>query len=77
MAAQQQKMEQLLTIKEAAIALGVSVRYLEETKSIPRVQLPGSGKRRMIRFKASDLERIIDANTINPLPPVQKLRRVS
>lgn len=70
-------MSKLLTIQEAADALGVSVRYLEETKSIPRVQLPGKGTRRLIRFKVADLERIIDANTINPLPKPAKLSRVA
>jgi hypothetical protein len=65
-------MEKLLTIKEAADAMGVSVRFMEEHAEIPRI-LVGKGNRPLIRFRPSDLERLLDAWTINPLPPKKKV----
>jgi len=65
-------MEKLLTIKEAAEAMGVSVHFMEEHTEIPRVRI-GKGERAPIRFRPSDLERLLDAWTINPLPPKKKV----
>ena len=45
-------MEKLLTIKEAANVLSVSVKYLEEHREIPRIRL-GVGLRPRIRFRPS------------------------
>lgn len=61
-------MERLLTTKQAADVMGVSVRYVQEHKEIPRIKMPGISGRCAIRFKPSDLERLLDARTINPLP---------
>ena len=66
-------MEKLLTIKQAAETMAVSVRYLEEHREIPRIAMPGKAGRCAIRFRPSDLERMLEARTINPLPPKKKV----
>jgi hypothetical protein len=66
-------MEKLLTIKQAAETMAVSVRYLEEHREIPRIQMPGKAGRCAIRFRPSDLERMLEARTINPLPKQKKV----
>jgi hypothetical protein len=65
--------EKLLTTKQAADVLGVSTRYLQQHREIPRIPLPGRSGRCSIRFRPSDLERLLDARTINPLPKEKKV----
>jgi len=66
-------MEKLLTIKQAADVMAVSVRYLEEHREIPRIAMPGKAGRCAIRFRPSDLERMLESRTINPLPKQKKV----
>jgi hypothetical protein len=66
-------MERLLTIKQAADMMAVSVRYIEEHREIPRIAMPGKAGRCAIRFKPSDLERMLEARTINPLPKEKRV----
>lgn len=51
----------MLTVEEACGYLSVSRTYLAEHVEIPRTEKP-------VRFRLSDLDRYIDARTINPLP---------
>lgn len=51
----------MLTTEEAMAYTGYSRTYLHEHVEIPRTSPP-------VRFRLSDLDRILDARTINPLP---------
>jgi hypothetical protein len=51
----------MLTTEEAAAYTGYSMEYLRKHMEIPRTTPP-------IRFRLSDLDRILDARMINPLP---------
>lgn len=50
-----------LNIEEASAYTGYSVEYLRKHVEIPRTTAP-------VRFRLSDLDRIMDARLINPLP---------
>lgn len=51
----------MLTTDEAMAYTGFSRTYLNAHVEIPRTTPP-------VRFRLSDLDRILDARTINPLP---------
>ena len=52
----------LLTRKQAAEYLNVSIRWLEETALVPRVDLSRPGARRAtIRYRRSDLDAFVES----------------
>lgn len=57
----------LVTQKEAAAYLGVSVSYLRAS-SCPKVLLPGTGPRGkpMVRYRVRDLDQWADAHRLGP-----------
>lgn len=56
-------MGELLTQKEAARYLGVSVRYLQQRAEVRRTLLPGHGptRRPLIRYRRADLDAWVQA----------------
>ncbi len=62
------EMEKLLTVKDAAEKLNVSVsaiyKWIDEHR-IPYVDLGYEGKRRCVRFRENDLEKEIRGRTKN------------
>jgi excisionase family DNA binding protein len=62
------KLERLLTVEEVAQITGLSVETLNQWRSqrrgIPFVRL----SRNRVRYRQSDLDEFIEANTIAPVP---------
>ncbi len=69
------KLERLLTVEEVAEITGLSVETLNQWRSqrrgIPFVRL----SRNRVRYRQSDLDEFIEANTIAPVPVHPSLRR--
>jgi excisionase family DNA binding protein len=68
------KLERLLTVEEVAQITGLSVETLNQWRSqrrgIPFVRL----SRNRVRYRQSDLDEFIEANTIAPVPVHPSLR---
>lgn len=54
------QMEGLLTIRDVAKLLGVSVRTVESMR-LPRVRLPGAGKKAIVRFDPVEIRAFIES----------------
>lgn len=61
----------LLTKREVAARLGVTVRSVERMP-IPRVELPSSGDRPIVRFDPEQLEAWINSKRTRPLSTLTK-----
>jgi excisionase family DNA binding protein len=68
------KLERLLSVEEVAEITGLSVEPLNQWRSqrrgIPFVRL----SRNRVRYRQSDLDEFIEANTIDPVPVHPSLR---
>ena len=52
----------LLTKQDVAAVLGVNVRTVERMR-IPRVALPGTGRKPIVRYKPADVAAYIEAHS--------------
>ncbi len=67
--------ESLWTKRELAEYLGVTVRAVERMP-VPRVTLPGRGKKPIVRYDPAQVRAWIDARRSRPLAKPNTLKRV-
>jgi hypothetical protein len=67
--------EPLWTKRELADYLGVTVRAVERMP-IPRVTLPGRGRKPIVRYDPAQVRAWIDARRSRPMKSLQKLDKV-
>lgn len=67
--------EPLWTKRELAEYLGVAVRAVERMP-IPRVTLPGRGRKPIVRYDPAQVRAWIDARRSRPMKSLQKLDKV-